>query len=258
MDKVIQAVDLSFAYTPGKILLENLNLSVARGGFLGLLGPNGSGKTTILKLLSGFLKPLSGQVLLNRQRISALDSRKRAGMLAVVPQFVMTPMPYTVKQIVEMGRTSRLPLFSPLRRHDHEIVEQAAADMDLQDLRNNRFNELSGGERQRTIIASALAQEPELLLLDEPTAALDLGHKIKLMRILKTLQARGIAIMVISHDIELMARYCDSLTLLYRGKVIASGAASDVIEPRLIKQAYDCEVEIKKDRNDIPQILPVL
>jgi iron complex transport system ATP-binding protein len=258
MDKVIQAIDLSFAYNPDKPLLENLNLSVEQGGFLGLIGPNGSGKTTILKLLSGFLKPLSGQVLLNKQRISTLDSRKRAGLLAVVPQFVMTPMPYTVKQIVEMGRTSRLPFFSPLRRYDHEVVEQAIADMDLQDLRDNRFNQLSGGERQRTVIASALAQEPELLLLDEPTAALDLGHKIKLMRILKTLQERGIAIMVISHDIELMARYCDNLTLLYRGKVIASGTASEVIEPQLIKQAYDCEVKIKRNQDGIPQILPIL
>ncbi|MFA6714201.1 MAG: ABC transporter ATP-binding protein [Victivallaceae bacterium] len=257
MDKVIQAVNLGFAYNPEKPLLENLNLSVEQGGFLGLIGPNGSGKTTILKLLSGFLKPISGQVLLKNQRISTLDSRKRAGLLAVVPQFVMTPMPYTVRQIVEMGRTSRLPLFSPLRRHDHEIVEQAVSDMDLEDLRGCRFNQLSGGERQRTIIASALAQEPELLLLDEPTAALDLGHKIKLMRILKTLQERGIAIMVISHDIELMARYCDSLTLLYRGKVIAGGAASEVIEPHLIKQAYGCDVEVAVE-NGIPQILPYL
>ncbi|MDD5598407.1 MAG: ABC transporter ATP-binding protein, partial [Victivallaceae bacterium] len=158
---------------------------------------------------------------------------------------------------VEMGRTSRLPLFSPLRRHDHEIVEQALSEMDLRDLRSSRFNQLSGGERQRTVIASALAQEPELLLLDEPTAALDLGHKIKLMRILKTLQGRGIAVMVISHDIELMARYCDSLILLYRGKVIAGGAASEVIEPHLIKQAYDCDIEVTV-KNGIPQILPDL
>jgi cobalamin transport system ATP-binding protein len=258
MDNVIQAVNLKFSYKLDKSLLEDLNLNVQQGDFLGLIGPNGSGKTTILKLLSGFLDPFSGEVLLNNQNISNLDSRTRARILAVVPQFVTTPMPYTVRQIVEMGRTARLPLFAPLSRKDQEFVEHSLNDMDLQDLQGRLFNELSGGERQRTIIAAALAQEPELLLLDEPTAALDLGHKIKLMRILKKLQKRGIAIMVISHDIELMARYCDRLTLLYEGKVLASGTASEVIQPHLIKQAYDCDVEVDQKLNNIPHIIPIL
>jgi iron complex transport system ATP-binding protein len=258
MVNVIQATNLQFGYTPDKLLLKDLNLSVQQGNFLGLIGPNGSGKTTILKLLSGFLKPFSGSVFLKDQEILTLNSRVRARVLAVVPQIVMTPMPYTVRQIVEMGRTTRLPLFAPLGRRDHEIVEQTLTDMDLQSLCMSRFNELSGGERQRTIIAAALAQEPELLLLDEPTAALDLGHKIKLMRILKKLQSRGIAVMVISHDIELMARYCDRLTLLFKGNVLASGTVTEVIQPNLIKQAYDCDVEIVQSPGNIPQIIPVL
>ncbi len=258
MTDIIQGVNLQFSYTKDKLLLKDLSLNVQHGDFLGLIGPNGSGKTTILKLLSGFLKPAAGKVLLKGHEILTLGSRDRARILAVVPQLVTTPMPYTVRQIIEMGRTARLPLFAPLRSVDHEFVEQAVNDMDLQNLRHRRFNELSGGERQRTIIAAALAQEPELLLLDEPTAALDLGHKVKLMRILKKLQARGIAIMVISHDIELMARYCDRLTLLYEGKVLASGTASEVIQPDLIKQAYDCDVEVNENINKIPHIIPVL
>ena len=257
MANVIHAVNLQFGYTPDKPLLTDLNLNVQQGDFLGLIGPNGSGKTTIFKLLSGFLQATSGKVLLKEQEISSLNSRERARVLAVVPQLVMTPMPYTVRQIVEMGRTIRLSLFAPLRPEDHSFVEHAINDMDLQDLQSHRFNELSGGERQRTIIAAALAQEPELLLLDEPTAALDLGHKIKLMRILKKLQERGITIMVISHDIELMARYCDRLTLLCEGKVLINGTASEVIQPHLIKQAYDCDVEIK-NLNSVPQIIPAL
>jgi len=257
MDNVIQASNLQFGYSSGKLLLTDLSLSVQQGDFLGLIGPNGSGKTTILKLLSGFLQPFSGKVILKDQEISTLSSRDRARILAVVPQLVMTPMPYTVRQIVEMGRTSRLPLFAPLRREDHDFVEQAIKDMDLENLQTSLFNELSGGERQRTIIAAALAQESEILLLDEPTAALDLGHKIKLMRILKKLQSRDIAMMVISHDIELMARYCDRLTLLYEGRVLISGTASEVIQPHFIKQAYDCDVELK-NINNIPQLIPVL
>ncbi len=257
-DIIIQAVELRFAYHPDKLILNNLNLNVKQGDFLGLIGPNGSGKTTILKLLSGFLRPSCGKILLKGREILNLNSRQRASILAVVPQIVTTPMPYSVRQIIEMGRTTRLALFSPLSHKDHEIVEQVIEDMDLQALRNSRFNELSGGERQRTIIAAALAQEPELLLLDEPTAALDLGHKIKLMRILKKLQERGIAIMTISHDIELMAQYCDRLTLLHKGKVLASGTAHDVIEPGLIKQAYDCDVKVGRSPDDIPQIMPVL
>lgn len=258
MANVIEAVNLKFSYKPDKPLLKNLSLSVKHGGFLGLIGPNGSGKTTILKLLSGFLKAFSGEVLLNNQKLSSMDCRTRARFLAVVPQLITTPMPYTVRQIVEMGRTSRLALFAPLRHEDYEFVENAINDMDLQNLQQCHFNELSGGERQRTIIAAALAQEPELLLLDEPTASLDLGHKIKLMRILKKLQNRGIAVMVISHDIELMARYCDSLTLLCEGSVLASGTAAEVIQPDLIKQAYDCDVEVKENINNIPHIIPVL
>ncbi len=258
MADVIQAVNLQFGYSHDKLLLTDLSLSVQQGDFLGLIGPNGSGKTTILRLLSGFLRPFSGEVILKNQKILTLNSRERACFLAVVPQLVITPMPYTVRQVVEMGRTARLALFAPLRHADHELVERALNDMDLQSLQKHRFNELSGGERQRTIIAAALAQEPELLLLDEPTASLDLGHKIKLMRILKKLQARGIAIMVISHDIELMARYCARLTLLCEGKVLASGTAAEVIQPHLIKQAYDCDVEVSKNLNNIPQIVPVL
>ncbi|MDD5698677.1 MAG: ABC transporter ATP-binding protein [Victivallaceae bacterium] len=258
MTEVIKAVNLQFGYTPGELLLKDLNLNVRPGDFLGLIGPNGSGKTTILKLLSGFLRPFAGRVLLRDREILALSNRERARLLAVVPQFVMTPMPYTVRQVVEMGRISRLPLFAPLRRADRDTVEQAIDDMDLRDLRLHRFNELSGGERQRVIIAAALAQEPELLLLDEPTASLDLGHKTKLMRILKKLQERGIAIMVISHDIELTARYCSRLTLLWAGEVLADGPVSEVIRPHLIKQAYDCEVEITTAHNNIPQIIPVL
>jgi len=258
MANVIQADNLQFGYMLNEPLLTDLSLNVQQGDFLGLIGPNGSGKTTILKLLSGFLRPASGKVFLKGQEILSLNSRERARILAVVPQFVITPMPYTVRQIVEMGRTARLALFAPLCCADHELVEQSLTDMDLQSLQNHRFNELSGGERQRTIIAAALAQEPELLLLDEPTAALDLGHKIKLMRILKKLQERDIAIMVISHDIELMARYCDRLTLLCEGKVLASGTASEVIQPHYIKQAYDCDVEISKNIANIPQIIPTL
>jgi len=257
MANVIQADKLKFGYSSEKLLLTDLSLSVRHGDFLGLIGPNGSGKTTILKLLSGFLQPFSGKVILKDQEISTLSSRERARILAVVPQFVMTPMPYTVRQIVEMGRTSRLPLFAPLRSEDHDFVEQSIKHMDLENLQTNLFNELSGGERQRTIIAAALAQEPEVLLLDEPTAALDLGHKIKLMRILKKLQERGIAMMVISHDIELMARYCDRLTLLYEGEVLISGTASEVIQPHFIKQAYDCDVELK-NINNIPQLIPII
>lgn len=258
MDKVIQAIKLQFAYRQDNFLLQEMNLAVRQGDFLGLIGANGSGKTTMLKLLSGFLRPSSGKVLLKGRDILTLSSRERARSLAVVPQIVTTPLPYTVRQIITMGRTTRLAFFSPLSNKDHGIVEQVIDELDLQGIQNRRFNELSGGERQRIIIAAALAQEPELLLLDEPTAALDLGHKIKLMRTLKNLQARGIAIMVISHDIELMARYCDRLTLLYRGQLLASGTASEVINPDLIKRAYDCDVEVCLKAGNTPQIIPIL
>ena len=258
MADILKAIDLEFSYSPDKPLLTSFNMSVAKGEFLGLIGPNGSEKTTILRLLSGFLTPHLGNVELKGIDISMVANRTRAQILGVVPQLVSTPMPYTVQQVIEMGRTSRLPLFAPLSAKDHSVVKSAIHDMDLDDLRNHQFNEISGGERQRTIIASALAQEPEILLLDEPTAALDLGHKIKLMRILKKLQERGMAIMVISHDIELMARYCDTMTMLHKGKVIASGKANEILNPELIKKAYDCEVTVTISPGNIAHINPVI
>jgi iron complex transport system ATP-binding protein len=244
MTEILKAEKLSFAYNTAKPLLHELDLTVNRGDFLGLIGPNGAGKTTIFRLLSGFLKPHSGSVSLHGKDIRVISHRERAKIMAVVPQFITSPMPFTVRQVVEMGRTSRLSNIMPLSVEDRQAVQQALDEMDLVNLAENYFNQLSGGERQRTMIAAALAQEPEILLLDEPTAALDLGHTVKLMAILNSLRQRGITVMTISHDIELMARYCRQLILLRNGTILASGTPNEIITPEQIENAYGCKVEI--------------
>ncbi|MCP3968657.1 MAG: ABC transporter ATP-binding protein [Lentisphaerae bacterium] len=254
MPEIMNAQNLKFGYSRENTVLEDFSFKVKNSEFVGLIGPNGSGKTTILKLLSGYLSPKAGDIFLGKQKINLLSSRQRARILGVVPQVISTTMPFTVKQVVEMGRTARISPFLPLRGHDHEAVCSAMNEMDVFEIKNSLFSQLSGGERQRTIIAAALAQEPEMLLLDEPTSSLDLGHKLQLMGLLKGLQARGMTVMAVSHDIELMAKYCDRLVLLKNGKVLASGAPPEIITPELIKEAYGCEVNVIVGINGEPLI----
>ncbi|QSH42423.1 ABC transporter ATP-binding protein [Lentisphaerota bacterium ZTH] len=254
MPEILTAENLCFSYEKEKAILKQFCLGVDKGEFVGLIGPNGSGKTTILKLLSGFLLPESGNVLLDGKNICQLSSRQRAIKLGVVSQLIAAVMPFTVKQVVEMGRTARLSPLLPLRQQDNEAVCCALNEMDIFEIRNKLFNCLSGGERQRTIVAAALAQEPEMLLLDEPTSALDLGHKLRLMGLLKALQHRGMTVMAVSHDIELMARFCDRLILIKNGSVLAAGTPSEVIKPELIRQAYGCAVSVISGNNGEPLI----
>jgi iron complex transport system ATP-binding protein len=248
MSAKLSAENISFAYPDTPPLLHDFSLELEPHSFTGLIGPNGAGKTTVFKILSGSLVPHKGRVCLNDRPIREIPHRERASRLAMVPQFVSTPMPYSVRQVVEMGRISRLSRFGWITRHDREQVERAMEEMDIIDMADKPFSNLSGGERQRTVTAASLAQEPEILLLDEPTASLDLGHSVRLMELLTELQSkRGMAIMLISHDIQLSAHYCSRLVLLRHGKIIADGPPDTVVTPEIIGETYHCRVETVKD-----------
>jgi ABC-type cobalamin/Fe3+-siderophores transport system ATPase subunit len=248
MNSQLIAEKINFAYPDTPPLLKDFSLALEPLSFTGLIGPNGAGKTTVFKILSGSLTPHSGSVSLNDRPIRKIPHRERASCLAMVPQFVATPMPYTVRQIVEMGRISRLSRFGLLSRHDRDQIERAMHEMDIIDMADRPFSNLSGGERQRTVTAASLAQEPEILLLDEPTASLDLGHSVRLMELLTELRSkRGMAIMLISHDIQLCAHYCSRLVLLRNGKITADGSPEEVVTPKIIGETYQCRVETVKD-----------
>lgn len=244
---LMEALNVTFEYQDSGPVLKNFSFRLNKGDFAGLIGPNGAGKTTIIKLLSGFLKPHEGTVSLKGSPIRSLNASERSRYMATVSQNVFTPMPYTVRQIVELGRVSRVSRFGGLGKTDIAAVKKAMDLMDISEKAEKLFNHLSGGEKQRAMIAMALAQEPEVLLLDEPTSSLDIGHSYKVMKMLQELNMNnGITILLISHDIQLAANFCSRILLLKGGEIIDDGKPEDVISVCNIETAYSCKTAMHR------------
>ncbi len=238
---------LSFAYGRSPIF-AGLDLAVASGAITGVLGPNGSGKTTLVRLASATLRPSAGRIALFGTDIAALPARERARRVAVLPQETHPVFEFTVEEIVRMGRAPHLGLLGLERAHDRRIVRRAMERCEVTHVAERSFRALSGGERQRVMLARALAQEARLLLLDEPTAFLDLRHRLAIYALLTSLhRENGLTAVVVSHDINLAARHCDRLVLLRRGAIAADGAPADVLKPEPIRAVYEVEVEIRTD-----------
>ncbi len=245
MKPILECRKLSFAYRPEVPVLEEVSLELYPGDFIGLIGPNGAGKSTILGLLSGYLRPDAGEIYLDGRPLAAFRSRERARKMALLPQSVYAMLPFTVRQLAALGRTSRLSRWCAASRHDRAVVEEVLELLGLRELAETTLSRLSGGERQRALLAAALAQEPEVLLLDEPTSALDLGHAAQFMRLIARLnRERGLSVLVISHDLELAARYADRLILLRGGKILAAGEPGRILTPELIFDAYGSRVAV--------------
>ena len=257
---LLDAADVAFGYrgAPRRppleaggdgLVIRGVSQSVARGGFLGILGPNGSGKTTLLKLIGGAISPTSGTVRLGGRLVSAIPRRELARRLAVVPQETHLAFDYTALEIVLMGRYPHLGAFAFEGPADLAAAREALATTGTADLADRAFATLSGGEKQRVIIASALAQldaraggetRPDgLLLLDEPTASLDLRYQIEVASLLARLNAdHGIAVVLSTHDLRLARALCSRLALLSAGRVLAVGTPADVLTPALVGQLY--------------------
>jgi|GEM_PF-2218 iron complex transport system ATP-binding protein len=226
------------------LLFYQLSLSIAPGEMVGLLGPNGSGKTTLIKLAAGVLQPQAGCVLLGGRDVRTLPRREIARRVAVVPQELTMPFAFTVRQMVALGRTPHLGLLGVERAHDRQAIAEALATTGTAALVDRVFSELSGGERQRVIVALALAQEPELLLLDEPTAHLDIKHQVEVLELVRRLnRMRNVTVLATMHDLNLAARYFDRLILLQRG-IVADGTPAQVLDAELLSQVYDTPVQV--------------
>jgi len=250
---------ITFAY-PGRPLFRDFSLALEDGGFAGLIGPNGSGKTTLLRILTGILRPAFGKVRLFGDEISRLSERSRARRLAVVPQESRILFNFSVMETALMGRFAHLGIMGMETRNDVEVVTRSLRDVGMDGAASRRLNELSSGERQRVLMARALAQEPRVILLDEPTSFLDLKHRLQTYEILSRLnRSRSIAVLIVSHDLNLAARYCRTLWLVQEGRLVASGSPSEVITPEAIRAVYSTEVEIGKDpRTGSPFVIPYL
>jgi iron complex transport system ATP-binding protein len=234
---------VSYAYSASDVVRE-VSLNVRTGEVVGLLGSNGAGKSTLLRLASGVLRPRDGCVQVAGREVGQLSPRAVAQAVAMVPQEFSVPFAYTVRQLVELGRTPYLGVLGVARRADRAIVEEALRDTDLLPLADRVFNQLSGGERQRVLVALALAQSSRLLLLDEPTAHLDIHHQVEVMDLLTRLnREHGLTIIAALHDLNLAARYFPRLVLL-RQTVLADGPPSAVLDRALLARAYRASVSI--------------
>lgn len=238
---------ISFAYD-GTPLFSGLTVAIAPGEMAGLIGANGSGKTTLLKLISGVLRPGAGRVTAGGREVAAIPPTERARRLAVVPQESRLIFDFTVLEVVLMGRAARLGLLGVEGREDLEAARRALEWAGILHLAGRPVGRLSGGERQLAFVARALAQEPGLLLLDEPTAYLDIRHRLEIYRILHQLNRdEGLTVLTTSHDINLAARYCPRLILLKEGRVVADGPTEEVFREEILTQVYDTPLRVLRD-----------
>jgi len=241
---LLQMQRVSFGYR-GQTLLYEVSLSVQAGEMIGLLGPNGSGKTTLLRLLSGVLRPQQGHVLLKGRDLRQWGRRGVAQHIAVVPQGLHMPFDFTVEHMVSLGRTPFAVSFWRTRGpQDRVLVEDAMVAAGVSTLAERVFNELSGGERQRVMIAMALAQQPAVLLLDEPTSHLDIKYQIETLELVQALnRERAMTIVAAMHDLNLASRYFSRLVLFQRG-IVADASPTEVLEPGLLRRVYGINVQV--------------
>jgi len=228
----------------GAHVLEHVSASVPAGSVTGLIGPNGSGKTSLLTLLAGLARPTSGRVVLEGRDVAAIPVRERARIIALLEQQATTTLDLTARQVVELGRIPHRGRHAAGVR-SADVVEQAMDAADVLHVADRRWQTLSGGERQRVQLARSLAQQPSILMLDEPTNHLDLGHQIGLLR---TVRRLGVTTVAALHDLDLAAAYCDRLVVLDGGRVVAHGPVAELMSSPLIEQTYGVRAEVEHHR----------
>jgi iron complex transport system ATP-binding protein len=226
-------------------VLRGIDVDVERGELCALVGPNGCGKTTLIRVISGIVPPQTGTVLLDGVDLRGANAAATARRVAVVAQGAALPERFTAFEVVLMGRTPHLRLLQSESRHDVDIVRAAMERADCWQLHARPVEELSGGERQRVIIARALAQEPELLLLDEPTSHLDIQHQVEAFRlVLELCREQDLAALAVVHDLTLAAMFADRIAMLSRGTITAAGTPQAVLQPHVIEQVYGTAVRV--------------
>jgi iron complex transport system ATP-binding protein len=238
--------------TPGVWSLRNMSFEVRDGEILALLGPNGSGKTSLLKLLGKILRPEAGSIELFGSDVTEMLQEVVARLVAFVPQEHQQIFPFSIMETVLMGRfphraRGRFGTFGWEGEVDLRMAQDAMKDMDVLHLADRSIHDVSSGERQRALIARALAQQPRVLLLDEPTAFLDLNHQVEICRILRKLNdERGLSVVLVSHDLNMASQYCDRIMLMENGSLFRIGTPDDVITPDALHAVYHCDVLVDR------------
>ena len=239
MNTALAASQVSHDYGNGTVL-DRVSFSVEAESFFIIIGPNGSGKTTLMKVIANLEHPRGGVVEVFGRPVGTFGKRELARVISFVPQRIPVDFPFTVTEVVLMGRAPHLGLLGIEGRRDIEAAMRAIAFAGVEELADRKVNQLSGGEQQRVFIARALCQEPRIILLDEPTASLDLAHQVKVMDIMNEMRNHGVTVVMVSHDLNLAAMYGDRLLLLKDGRIVSEGRPADVLTFDTLEEAYGC------------------
>lgn len=245
---IINLQNISFEYLQNgnnNFQIENLKLSINKSEFISILGPNGSGKSTLVKIIANILNPQKGIITLNDRKYSEIGRREFAKEIAFVPQNMSVNFPYSVYEIVMMGRSPHLNFFGIENRKDHELVSNTLKQLEIFHLKHKGINEVSGGEAQRALIARAFVQNPKILLLDEPNAHLDVKHQLSIFKLLfKMNKEEGLTIVNISHDLNLAQQFSSRIILMKEGKILFDDEPSKILNENNIKTVFDVKSKI--------------
>ncbi|MGI5891875.1 MAG: ABC transporter ATP-binding protein [Bacillota bacterium] len=253
---LLQVENVSFGYGE-KAVLRQISFNLSQGDFLAVVGPNGCGKTTLLHTISAALKPQQGRIMMDGQDISLLSEKQISQQMAFVSQSETVIFDFSVEEVIYMGRLPHLPFWGKEGQQDELIVQKALQMTNTCHLRERLITNLSGGERQRVLIARALAQEPRLLLLDEPTSHLDILHQLELMDILQKLNHSGMTVVAALHDLNLALRFATKVLLMAEGRIIALGRPEEVLSGQNIRRVYGVEVQMLQAADGRTNIIPL-
>jgi iron complex transport system ATP-binding protein len=256
---LISAHEISFKYPGGVDALSDISADVGCGEMVGVVGPNGSGKTTLVKVLAGLIAPSSGRVVVDGRHLGEYSVRERSRRIAYVAQDTLIPFPYTAFEIVLMGRSPYLKAMAFEDERDRAIARRAMEQTEVAAYADRCIQELSGGERQRVVLARALAQDPRIMLLDEPTASLDIGHTVSFYRLLRErCRDGGLAVVAVMHDVNLAALVCDRVVLLKAGSVVSTGRPADILTADILGGAFETDVRVRVDElTGRPSVMPL-
>jgi iron complex transport system ATP-binding protein len=244
---MLKIKDLTFSYDRSQEVLKNVNIEIKKGEFIGIVGPNGCGKTTLVNILSRVLERQKGKIQLNGAELNTIPQNEIARLIAVVPQESMFEFEFTAMEIVLMGRLPYLSRFQLEGEKDRKIAENAMKKTKCWKFRDKYIKNLSGGEKQRVIVARALTQEPEYLLLDEPTSHLDMNFQFEVLDLIAKLnRKKGVTIISVFHDINLASKYCTRLLLMKDGRIIADGPPRTIINHKNMSKIYDFNIILKR------------
>lgn len=244
MKNIMDIKNAEFSYNGKKSIFQNVNISIEKGDVLCILGPNGTGKSTLIKCMNSLLKLKSGEILLKDKNIYSMNNTELAKIMGYIPQSNNSTFAYSVLNIVLMGRTPHLSITSVPGKNDYKIAEEALKNLGILHLKDKIYTEISGGERQLVLMARAIAQQPEILLLDEPTSHLDFGNQIRTLKVINKLSKTGLSVIMTSHFPDHAFLSSNKVAIMNQGTIMEMGSPESVVTEENMKQAYGIDVKV--------------